>query len=192
MNITNPVDNSFKTSNEIATTVSPTMTQSESSGSVFSTILTFIKIVLVLGILFFILYEINKQTNNSIMNYFQNLFKPSSKSSTTQSNTTGTTTTDWMASFTPKQLNYKNDTTLTSSSISSPMKEVPDEISSKLKSLYKVNNPNPDDSTSNIQEKKGYCYIGNWKGSNMCINNYDTCYSGKIYDTKEECMATNK
>lgn len=184
MNITNPIDNSFKPQIEPPVEAPKT--------SVFSILLTFIKIILVLGILFFILYEINKQTNNSIMNYINQLFKPKSNSSSSSAPVnTGTSNVfnDWMTSLTTKQ--SKNNTLLNSST-STLFKEPPYDIESKLKNNYTVSNPQPDDSTSKIQEKKGYCYIGSWSGSDICVNNYDTCYSGKIYDTKEECISKNK
>lgn len=134
------------------------------TNSVFSIILTLIKIILVIGILFFILFEINKQTNNSIVNFFNQLFKKSSTKSSSQStsqstNTSTTPITNWMSHISNKLNLYK--------------KEIYKESFSNLteSSNYIVQQPQPNDSTSNVQNKK----LGNqW-------SQYDNAYTGKLY-----------
>lgn len=61
-----------------------------------------------------------------------------------------------------------------------PKKEPP-EIN--VKSPEKTDTPKPDNG-------KGFCYAGEWNGVRSCIdvNSLDECYSGKMYDSKAECI----
>ncbi len=153
MNITNTSDNTLTT---------PIEYQEPETTSGFSTFLTIFKILLVLGIIFFILYEINKQTNNSIMNFFNNLFK-----STTSSTQSTTTTTTPSTQSIPNWLNYVTGKTNTYK------KQIYKESFQNLdeKKQYNISQPQPDDSTSNIQHKKG---INQY-------TSYDSAYTGKLY-----------
>ena len=53
--------------------------------------------------------------------------------------------------------------------------------------------PEPDDSTSSVQggSQGGYCLAGEWKGVRSCVrvNNEKDCTSGKMYESKDKCVA---
>ena len=49
--------------------------------------------------------------------------------------------------------------------------------------------PEPDDTTSSVQSKSGYCYVGDWKGVRSCVQVNGDCPSGKVFPTKQECAA---
>lgn len=177
----------------------PDLVPDTNSPNVFSYILTFFKIILLIGIIFFILYEINIQTNNSIVNFF----KPSNKQQNNQQNNgTSNGMNDWLTSIKKKTNSYSNSfknlfySSLNYSPINNTSQEVPNSISSKINDLnnYQISNPSPDNASSNIQQKKGFCYVGDWNGKKLCtdMSQFDYCYSGKIYDTKNECMTTNQ
>lgn len=155
MNITNTSDNQLTT---------PIEYQQSESSTTFSIILTLIKIILLLGIIFFILYEVNKQTNNSIVNFFNNLFKSNSSSTKSTTTTTSQPTTNWTSYITDGTNSFKkqfyNEPFLNQSSV--------DLIEPKK---YKSYQPQPDESTSNIQNKKG---INEY-------TSYDNAYTGKLY-----------
>ncbi len=158
MNITNTADNTLTT---------PIEYQEPETTSVFSTILTIFKVILVLGILFFILYEINKQTNNSIMNFFNQLFK--SKSTSTTSTPVPTAAPSSVPINTqPNWLSYVTNKT---NSFKQKYYKEPFENSLLEHKQYNVAQPRPDDSTSNIQNKKGLNQY----------TSYDSAYTGKMY-----------
>lgn len=47
--------------------------------------------------------------------------------------------------------------------------------------------PEPDDTSSSVQSKSGYCYVGDWKGVKSCVRVNGGCASGKVFKTEEEC-----
>jgi hypothetical protein len=47
--------------------------------------------------------------------------------------------------------------------------------------------PEPDDTTSAVQAKSGYCYVGDWKGVRSCVKVAGKCESGKVFDTEAAC-----
>lgn len=47
--------------------------------------------------------------------------------------------------------------------------------------------PEPDDTSSSVQSKSGYCYVGDWKGVKSCVRVNGDCASGKVFNTEEEC-----
>lgn len=141
--------------------IQPTIEPYQST-SIITIILTFIKIILVIGILFFILFEINKQTNNSIIDFFNQLFKSSSTSSTTTSTPTTTNKSiNWMSYINNKTNSFKKQF----------YKEPFSNMNLIEQSKYIVNQPQPDESTSNVQNKKA---INQW-------TQYDNAYTGKLY-----------
>jgi hypothetical protein len=158
MNITNTVEDPLTV---------PSQYQPQETSSVFSTFLMIFKIVLVMGILFFILYEINQQTNNSIVQFFNQFFKSKSSSSTpTPTTPTNNSMNNWYTYINDKTNSFKKqfykEPFLNSSSM--------DLIEPKK---YNISQPHPDDSTSNIQNKKGLNQY----------THYDTAYHGKIYES---------
>ena len=48
--------------------------------------------------------------------------------------------------------------------------------------------PRPDDSTSTVQTKANYCYVGDWKGVRSCVKADGICTSGKVFTTESECV----
>jgi hypothetical protein len=48
--------------------------------------------------------------------------------------------------------------------------------------------PEPDDTTSNVQTKGAYCYVGEWKGVRSCVKVKDKCESGKTFESEEKCV----
>jgi len=50
--------------------------------------------------------------------------------------------------------------------------------------------PEPDESTSSVQSKSGYCYVGDWKGVRSCVKVNGACESGKVFSTEAECTKT--
>jgi len=61
----------------------------------------------------------------------------------------------------------------------------------KLKqSIFKgQKSPEPDDTTSSVQSKSGYCHVGDWKGVRSCVKVNGGC-TGKVYDSEEECTGS--
>ena len=51
----------------------------------------------------------------------------------------------------------------------------------------KTKSPEPDDTTSSVQSKSGYCYVGDWKGVRSCVKVSGKCESGKVFSTKTAC-----
>jgi len=51
----------------------------------------------------------------------------------------------------------------------------------------KTKSPEPDDTTSSVQSKSGYCYVGDWKGVRSCVKVNGQCESGKVFSTKSAC-----
>jgi len=49
--------------------------------------------------------------------------------------------------------------------------------------------PQPDDSSSSVQSKSGYCYVGDWKGVRSCVRVNGDCPSGKVFESEEACVA---
>ncbi len=172
--------------------------QPSQESNILMSILTFIKIILILGILFFILYEINKQTDNSITNFIKNLFHNSKQSTqttqSTQNDGTSNQLNDWITYFNTKKNTVLPmiKTSLSSSTIQDSLPEKSNKIKNKVNNLntFSSPSPQPDNASSSIQNK-GFCYMGEWNGSKLCMNNYDICYTGKIYDTKDECIKTS-
>ena len=62
---------------------------------------------------------------------------------------------------------------------------VVNKVSGKKK---KTNVPEPDDTTSNVQTKGAYCYVGEWKGVRSCVKVKDKCESGKTFESEEKCV----
>ena len=66
---------------------------------------------------------------------------------------------------------------------------VVDKIAGKKKPK---NTPEPDDSNSSVQggSSGSYCLAGEWKGVRSCVrvNNQKDCKSGKLFDTKDQCV----
>lgn len=55
-------------------------------------------------------------------------------------------------------------------------------------SLFKKQkSPEPDETTSSVQSKSGYCHVGDWKGVRSCVKVNGGC-KGKVFDTEEECL----
>ena len=48
--------------------------------------------------------------------------------------------------------------------------------------------PIPDETTSSVQSKSGYCYVGDWKGVRSCVKVSSGCESGKMFSTESECV----
>jgi len=52
-----------------------------------------------------------------------------------------------------------------------------------------VKTPVPDESSSSIQKKSGYCYIGEWKGVRSCLKvDKNTPCETQVYSTEELCV----
>jgi hypothetical protein len=58
----------------------------------------------------------------------------------------------------------------------------------KPKSKKEQKSPEPDDTTSSVQSKSGYCHVGDWKGVRSCVKVNGGC-KGKVYDTEEDCTS---
>jgi hypothetical protein len=52
----------------------------------------------------------------------------------------------------------------------------------------KKQSPVPDDTTSSVQSKSGYCYVGEWKGVRSCVKVSGACESGKVFETESACV----
>jgi len=53
--------------------------------------------------------------------------------------------------------------------------------------VKKTESPEPDDTTSAVQTKSGYCYVGEWKGVRSCVKVSGGCTSGKVFTTESSC-----
>ena len=60
-------------------------------------------------------------------------------------------------------------------------------IEAKEKSTKSKKSPEPDDTTSAVQSKSGYCYVGEWKGVRSCVKVNGGC-TNKVYSSEEECV----
>ena len=56
-------------------------------------------------------------------------------------------------------------------------------------SAPKKKSPEPDDTTSSVQSKSGYCYVGEWKGVRSCVKVSGECKSGKVFSTESACTS---
>jgi hypothetical protein len=54
----------------------------------------------------------------------------------------------------------------------------------------KTKSPEPDETTSSVQSKSGYCYVGDWKGVRSCVKVNGECESDKVFSTKSACTDT--
>jgi len=48
--------------------------------------------------------------------------------------------------------------------------------------------PEPDDSSSSVQSKGAFCYVGEWKGIRSCVKLNGKCESGETFESEQKCV----
>ena len=85
----------------------------------------------------------------------------------------------------PEPIDSKTD----ASEWTADKKETIEKEESPKQSKKEKKSPEPDDTTSSVQSKSGYCHVGDWKGVRSCVKVNGGC-KGKVYDSEEECTGS--
>ena len=202
------MDTEIVTDNSILTApvlnVSPSTPDATSSSSYlnWSTILRYTLIILILAFLGFNIFTYLGKSTDFLTNFFRPIISIFGYGVTSVTKQTIDTTArgtkeivDITAGAATGGINLLENTL---AGKANKLKEEKKSVDAALQASVNTNTPLPDDAGSRTQASKakskaGYCYIGEDRGFRSCIHigEGDSCMSGDIFPTMEQCINPN-